>query len=193
MDLVDRLRQLIVRVVRPPRHLYRYLTGDPTCLGFVRLMCVIVVLFDVVAVVAYIRDGNLGQGGTALGASVAILALTGPHLFRAAASTDRSPIGPGAEAVKPDLMVAVDVGLSLSLIGAFLVITAGIAFGNRPPTGDMLSILSCPALTFAIWAPQDRDGGKGDRTLGKDIRRLLARRFGPEAAGGQVLPAVVDA
>lgn len=190
MGLVDRLRQLIVRAVRPPRHLYRYLTGDPTCLGFVRLMCVIVVVFDVVAVVAYIRDGNLGQGGAVLAASVLVLLFVGPNLFRAAASTDRSPIGPGAEAVKPDVLVGIDVGFTLGFVGACLLTVVNVAFGTAPPTGDMLSDFALPALVFAVWAPRDRDGGKGDRTLRKDIRRLLARRFGPEA--GQVVPAVAD-
>lgn len=185
MDPLARFEHLIIGATRLARRFYRYLTGDQTCLGFVRLMCLIVVLFDAASVIAYVRNGSLRDAGAGLGGSAILLLLVGPNLFRAAASTDRSPIGPGAEAVKPDMMVVVDIGVTIALVGVFLYAVASAVFGGAPPTGDLLAQFSFPAFVLAIWGPRDRDGGKGDRTLTKDLRRLL-HRAGPEIAGGHV-------
>lgn len=195
MDPIGRFERLAVAATRHVRRFYRYLTGDWTCLGFVRLMCVVVVAFDVVSGVAYLRDGDLQGTGLALLGSVGVLVVWGPQLFRAAASTDRSPIGPGVEAVKPDLSAAIDVAFTISVVIMFTYNVARIILGNPPAAGEALALLSYPPLLLAVWGPQDCDGGKGDRTLSKDLRRL-ARRVGPEVAGGHItrrpVPVPVD-
>lgn len=168
------IEQMFIRVSRPPRRLYRYLTGDPTCLGFVRTMCALVAILQVLAVIADVRDGHALDAGLGLVGPVFLIVVLGPALFRVAASTDRSPIGPGVEARHPFTQTFGTVTTGI-LIAGLLVMLCSLAAGVPPSAGDLLANLGSPPFIFAIWAAQDRDGGKGDRTLTKDVRRLLTR------------------
>jgi hypothetical protein len=177
--MFDRLKAAFVRASRPGRRFYRYLTGDGTCLGFVRLLCLALVLTDVAGVAVHIRSGETGLAGFSIFFTLLILIFVGPNLFRAAASTDRSPIGPGIEAHP---LAGIAVGLTLGSmfnVGSDLV---GQILGAPITAVDILSWVSDLFFLHAIWTVQDRDGGKGERTLSKDLRRLLPRRSTPTVA-----------
>lgn len=184
MDPLSAFERFAVQAIRPARRLYRYLTGDQTCLGFVRLMCMIMLLLDIAAAIAYLRESDLRLGGFALAGSVIVLVALGPQLFRTAASTDRSPIGPGIEA-RAGFATGLDAALTAGFIGGVLYNVVIAVLGTPLRPGDVLALLGYPSFVLAIWATRDRDGGKGERTLSKDLRRLT-RRSGPEIVGGNV-------
>lgn len=183
MNILDLIRSTSLAAVRQTRRPYRYITGDHSCLGYVRLMFVTNVAMDAAAVVAYARDGILKQvGWTTFGLAFTLLA-TGPVCLRAAAVNDRTPLGPVPVEGIPQSVLT---GMTPVIIGFstwHLLWDVILPFKTvNPPVGNVIEWIAAYPFVLGLWGCYDRDGGKGERTLTRDLRRLTARLRTPAIA-----------
>lgn len=179
---MNALEDLCIRATRHPRHLYRYLTGDASCLGFVRVALALSASCWLAWVVVLVRDNRLSVAGAELASWTMFMIWSAPRMFTTAALCDSLPDGPA---------LPFPAAFRWVRLAASLLVLPWIVFDaltGLTVQGVLTDIYAAMYLT-AMWQVTDREGGKGERTLAKDLRGLMARR-GPGMAGEHSLAVI---
>ena len=167
---------------RRARHLYRYVTGNPTCLSFVRSMFTASAVGRLASIVLAFRNGLAPYASLDLVTWAAFMLATGPAAFQAAASNDRRTAG--ADIAHREFLPR---GFRRFLT-AYLSVSLLFDIAGRTQLSDIVADVSAVPFVLAMWAICDRDGGQGERTLTGDVRRLISQAVRPAVAGSQLVP-----
>lgn len=170
---MGRLVEFFIQFSRPPRRLYRYLSEDETCLGFVKAALLTAMILLIATAGAQAKDGKVTGVLFALAAVGFVLFVSGGIRERAAQS-DR-PLG-------ETLWYSGPLGIAAGLDGAYLVwLVWDLAVDFK--AGSLFFGSAWVSYMWAYWGSYDREGG-GKRSLSTDLKRLLRRS--PRLATGNI-------
>lgn len=176
--LAEFFARLFVPPTRRTRSAYEYVTGNRTCVGFVRAMVFIVVLGQGIKLIDSVRQRDLAGAGVAVFTFIMWLALTGPIMFREAAAGDAAALGPSDQLRRPDIMAVIYGALCLAVAASVpVVVVAKVLATDWAAVAYSLCTM---AIIPAEWAAETGKGG-GRRTLVGDIRKHLTGNRSPEA------------